>query len=130
MQRRETEKFERPDIFRPPSERESYFLPLTGGCSNNTCTFCGMYKGKSFCVRPVDEVLAEIARVPATHRPFRAAEFSRKSANSLCICAPGSTPPGMSRCPITAKTATDRRSRGLTSAGGLIMLSGAEHQIQ
>lgn len=38
--------FERPGIFRPPSERMSYFLPLTSGCSNNTCTFCGFYGTK------------------------------------------------------------------------------------
>ena len=38
--------FSRPDIIRPPSERKSYFLPLTSGCSNNTCTFCGYYGSK------------------------------------------------------------------------------------
>jgi radical SAM superfamily enzyme YgiQ (UPF0313 family) len=59
MQRRETEKFERPDIFRPPSERESYFLPLTSGCSNNTCTFCGLY-GCKLRLRDVRQVKNEI----------------------------------------------------------------------
>ena len=59
MRRQETEKFERPDIFRPPSERESYFLPLTSGCSNNTCTFCGLY-GCKLRLRDVREVKREI----------------------------------------------------------------------
>jgi radical SAM superfamily enzyme YgiQ (UPF0313 family) len=59
MQRREADKFERPDIFRPPSERESYFLPLTSGCSNNTCTFCGLY-GCKLRLRDVREVKREI----------------------------------------------------------------------
>ena len=60
MQRREeAEKFERPGIFRPPSERESYFLPLTSGCSNNTCTFCGFY-GTKLRMRDVREVKREI----------------------------------------------------------------------
>ena len=59
MRRRETENFERPDIFRPPSERESYFLPLTSGCSNNTCTFCGLY-GCKLSLRDVREVKREI----------------------------------------------------------------------
>jgi len=59
MQRRETGNFERPDIFRPPSERESYFLPLTSGCSNNTCTFCGLY-GTKLRLRDVREVKNEI----------------------------------------------------------------------
>ena len=51
--------FTRPGIFRPPSERESYFLPLTSGCSNNTCTFCGLY-GTSLRMRDVGEVKREI----------------------------------------------------------------------
>jgi radical SAM superfamily enzyme YgiQ (UPF0313 family) len=38
--------FNRPDIIRPPSEWKSYFLPLTSGCSNNTCTFCAYYGSK------------------------------------------------------------------------------------
>lgn len=51
--------FTRPSIIRPPSEWKSYFLPLTGGCSNNTCTFCGYY-GSKLQIRAVDEVKAEI----------------------------------------------------------------------
>jgi len=53
------EMFERPGIFRPPSERNSYFLPLTGGCSNNTCTFCGLY-GSRLRIRDIGEVIKEI----------------------------------------------------------------------
>ena len=55
----ETERFERPDVIRPPSEWRSYFLPLTSGCSNNTCTFCNYY-GSKLRVRDVDEVKKEI----------------------------------------------------------------------
>lgn len=51
--------FERPAIIRPPSEWRSYFLPLTSGCSNNTCTFCNYY-GSRLRLRKVEEVLAEI----------------------------------------------------------------------
>jgi len=51
--------FERPAIIRPPSEWRSYFLPLTSGCSNNTCTFCNYY-GSKLRLRKVEEVLAEI----------------------------------------------------------------------
>ena len=57
--REKAEGFERPGIFRPPSERESYFLPLTSGCSNNTCTFCGFY-GTKLRMRDVREVKREI----------------------------------------------------------------------
>ncbi|MGB5925658.1 MAG: radical SAM protein [Dehalococcoidia bacterium] len=51
--------FSRPDIIRPPSEWRSYFLPLTSGCSNNTCTFCGYY-GSKLQIRDVAEVKSEI----------------------------------------------------------------------
>lgn len=52
-------KFRRPEIIRPPSEHASYFLPLTSGCSNNSCTFCN-YCGSKLHIREVDEVKKEI----------------------------------------------------------------------
>jgi len=42
-------QFQRPDIIRPPSEWRDYFLPLTRGCSNNTCTFCNRWGEKLHC---------------------------------------------------------------------------------
>jgi radical SAM superfamily enzyme YgiQ (UPF0313 family) len=51
--------FNRPDIIRPPSEWKSYFLPLTSGCSNNTCTFCGYY-GSKLQIRDVADIKSEI----------------------------------------------------------------------
>ena len=55
----QSRNFERPDIIRPPSEWRSYFLPLTSGCSNNTCAFCNYY-GARLRIREVDEVKQEI----------------------------------------------------------------------
>lgn len=52
-------QFERPDILRPPSEWNSYYLPLTSGCSNNTCAFCSFY-GSKLQIRDIIEVKAEI----------------------------------------------------------------------
>ena len=49
-------------VFRPPSEARSLIFQVTVGCSQNSCTFCGMYKGKRFQVRPVAEILAETFR--------------------------------------------------------------------
>jgi radical SAM superfamily enzyme YgiQ (UPF0313 family) len=51
--------FERPDIIRPPSEAGSYFLPLTSGCSNNSCVFCNYY-GCKLNLRALDDVKKEI----------------------------------------------------------------------
>lgn len=55
-------------LFRPPSEARSLIFQITIGCSQNSCTFCGMYKGKSFRVRPLSEILAEIAAIPGIYR--------------------------------------------------------------
>lgn len=52
--------FMRPAIIRPPSEWSSYFLPLTAGCSNNTCTFCNYYYGSKLRLREIADVIAEI----------------------------------------------------------------------
>ena len=55
-------------LFRPPSEAGSLIFQITIGCSQNSCSFCGMYKMKRFRVRSVEEVLAEIASVPTRYR--------------------------------------------------------------
>lgn len=51
--------FIRPDIIRPPSEARSYFLPLTAGCSNNSCTFC-LYYSAQLRVRELEDIKKEI----------------------------------------------------------------------
>lgn len=56
-------------VFRPPSEARSLIFQITIGCSQNQCAFCGMYKGKKFRVRPVPEILDEIAAIPQHYRP-------------------------------------------------------------
>ena len=47
-------------LYRPPGEWRSYLLQCTIGCSNNQCTFCGMYKSKQFRIRPTEEILEDI----------------------------------------------------------------------
>lgn len=55
-------------LFRPPSEARSLIFQITIGCSQNTCTFCGMYKGKRFHVRPVAEIIQEIESIPVSYK--------------------------------------------------------------
>ncbi|MEA1872181.1 MAG: radical SAM protein [Chloroflexota bacterium] len=69
--------FNRPDIIRPPSEWKSYFLPLTSGCSNNTCTFCGYY-GSKLQIRDIDDIKSEIdALALFTRRGMRLSDVSK-----------------------------------------------------
>ena len=49
-------------LYRPPSEGPNLIIQATLGCSYNRCTFCSMYRSKTFLVRPMDQVLAEIER--------------------------------------------------------------------
>jgi len=51
-------------VFRPPSEVHSLILPVTNGCSWNSCTFCEMYTApqKKFRARDEAQVLDEIRR--------------------------------------------------------------------
>ncbi len=63
-------------LYRPPSEGNNLIIQATLGCSANNCTFCAMYKSKSYMARPRDQVFADIdagARDwPEAHRVFLA----------------------------------------------------------
>lgn len=47
-------------IFRPPSEAESFILQATIGCSWNHCTYCDMYRNKTYRVRPIEDAIRDI----------------------------------------------------------------------
>ena len=45
---------------RPPSEAKSLMLRITRNCPWNNCTFCGLYKGQKFSIRPVSHIMKDI----------------------------------------------------------------------
>ncbi len=63
-------------LYRPPSEGDNLIVQATLGCSFNGCTFCSMYKTKTYRARPLDETRADIDRLaamwPGAHRVFLA----------------------------------------------------------
>lgn len=47
-------------VYRPPSEADSFLLQVTLGCSHNECTYCAMYRHKTFSARALPDVLADV----------------------------------------------------------------------
>lgn len=55
--------YDRMVIIRPPSEANSFLLPVTIGCSHNKCTFCGTYLGVEFKIRHLEDIKQDIDEV-------------------------------------------------------------------
>ncbi len=53
---------------RPPSEAASLLIRVTRNCPWNRCTFCPVYKGRTFSLRPLEHVLIDIETI---HRHVR-----------------------------------------------------------
>jgi radical SAM superfamily enzyme YgiQ (UPF0313 family) len=62
-------------LYRPPSEGNSYILQATVGCSHNLCTYCDMYRDKAFRIRPLEELLEDVALARAQLGPDVAKVF-------------------------------------------------------
>lgn len=52
-------------VFRPPAEANSSIIQATIGCSWNKCSFCEMYSSKSFRLRKLEEIHADIKALAA-----------------------------------------------------------------
>ncbi len=50
-------------VIRPPSEANSFLLPVTIGCSHNKCTFCCTYIGVKFRIRHLEDIKQDIDEV-------------------------------------------------------------------
>ena len=47
-------------LYRPPSEDDALIVQATNGCSWNHCTYCDMYRDKTFRIRELAETLADL----------------------------------------------------------------------
>lgn len=70
-------------VFRPPSEANSFILRVTIGCSHNACTFCSMYKGVRFRIRPLEEIMQLIKQTALFHPQLRRVFLADGNALSL-----------------------------------------------
>jgi len=63
-------------LYRPPSEGNNLIIQATLGCSFNQCSFCSMYRSKTYQARPIDKIKADILQAarqwPDAHRVFLA----------------------------------------------------------
>ena len=62
---------------RPPSEAESLLIRVTRNCPWNDCTFCPVYKGEKFSLRPVAHILKDIDLVAFYVEEIEKARASR-----------------------------------------------------
>lgn len=54
-------------LYRPPSESDAYILQATIGCSWNHCTYCDMYRDKTFRVRELAQTLEDLEVAGRVH---------------------------------------------------------------
>ena len=58
------------NVYRPPIEANTFLLPITEGCSHNSCAFCNMYQGIPFRMLSLAEVEAYLEAVKAEYGSF------------------------------------------------------------
>jgi hypothetical protein len=81
------EGFEQGPI-RPPSEAHSLLLRVTRNCPWNHCTFCPVYKGAQFSVRPLAHILQDIDAV------YEATQQLREGPGAPAGMSPAGGDPG------------------------------------
>ena len=83
-QQQEYQGFEQGPI-RPPSEARSLLIRVTRNCPWNKCTFCSVYKGEKFSLRPVDHIIRDIDSIHTAITRIRARleKYSELSGTKL-----------------------------------------------
>jgi len=72
---------------RPPSEASSLLLRLTRNCPWNRCSFCPVYKGTKFSLRPVEHILRDIDSVHRQLQLLRQQQMERGRLNHYDLAA-------------------------------------------
>jgi hypothetical protein len=110
------EGFEQGPI-RPPSEAHSLLLRVTRNCPWNHCTFCPVYKGARFSVRPVAHILRDIDAV------YEAMQHLRKEPREAALTGSAG---GAPRAWAAARNWTryGRRQVFIQDANSLVMAPG------
>lgn len=62
-----------PPLYRPPSEADSLLIQVTVGCSHNRCTYCDMYRSKTFRAKPWETVQQDLQEAGSLGRRHRRA---------------------------------------------------------
>jgi radical SAM superfamily enzyme YgiQ (UPF0313 family) len=72
-------------VYRPPSEAGSLIIQATLACPHNKCAFCGMYSGRKFHARPVDEVVEDLDSALRAYGPYGVDTIFLADGNSAVL---------------------------------------------
>ncbi len=72
-------------VYRPPSEAGSLIIQATLACPHNKCAFCGMYKGRKFRVRPMQEIIEDLDIALAVYGPDRVQTIFLADGNTAVL---------------------------------------------
>ena len=71
-------------IIRPPSEANSFLLPVTIGCSHNKCAFCGTYTGVKFRIRRLEDIEQDIDKAARNYSQSMRRVFLENGDAIIC----------------------------------------------
>jgi radical SAM superfamily enzyme YgiQ (UPF0313 family) len=72
-------------VYRPPSEAGSLIIQATLACPHNKCAFCGMYKERTFRVRPLKEVIEDLDIALERYGPQRVRTIFLADGNTAVL---------------------------------------------
>lgn len=70
-------------VYRPPSEAYSLIFQVTVGCSHNKCTFCTMFKDKSFHIRKPEAIRRDMLEMRQAYS--RVGRIFLADGDALCL---------------------------------------------